>query len=142
MHAEFEKRKNALISNEVVELKSRYRKALKILEETKEALPSNNAIERNAGNPKAQAILIDKMQEWLKDEKGGFQHVLDVTEEIVTLNDMTGTAKPNNRVFQIACKAPKGTRSRIIKIVAEECGLQTTQVDNLWQRYRRFEREP
>jgi hypothetical protein len=141
-HAEFEKRTNALISNEVIELKTSYQKALKILEENKEARVSNNAIERNAGHPKAQTILIGKMQEWLKDENGGIQHMLDVSEEIVSLNEMTGTAQPNNRVFQIACKAPKGTRSRIIKIVAEEYGLQTTQVDNLWQRYRRFEREP
>ena len=68
--------------------------------------------------------------------------MLDVSEELVTLNSAMVRTDPKNRIFQIVGKAPKGTRSRIIKIVAEEYGLKTKQVDNLWQRYRRFEREP
>ena len=116
VHAEFEKRKNALISNEVTDLEDLFQNA--------------------------QSIPVEDRQEWLKDENGGAQHLADVEEELATLNATMEGTDPKNRVFQIVGKAPKGTRSRIIKIVAEEYGLQTTQVDNLWQRYRRFEREP
>ena len=116
VHAEFEKRKNELISNDVTDLEDLFQNA--------------------------QSIHVEDRQEWLTDENGGAQHLADVEEELATLNATMEGTDPKNRVFQIAGKAPKGTRSRIIKIVAEECGLQTTQVDNLWQRYRRFEPEP
>ena len=116
VHAELETRKSALISNDVTELKGLFQNA--------------------------QSIPVKDRQEWLKDENGGAQHMLDVSEELVTLNSAMVRTDPKNRIFQIVGKAPKGTRSRIIKIVAEEYGLKTKQVDNLWQRYRRFEREP
>lgn len=116
INAEFENRKSALFSNDVIELKRAF--------------------------DGSRSILKEDRQEWLKDENGGAQHHADVEEELATLNATMEGTDPKNRVFQIVGKAPKGTRSRIIKIVAEEYGLQTTQVDNLWQRYRRFEREP
>ena len=115
VHAEFEKRKNALISNDVTDLEDLFQNA--------------------------QSIPVEDRQEWLKDENGGVQHLADVEEELATLNATMEGIDPKSRVFQIVGKAPKGTRSRIIKIVAEEYDLKTTQVDNLWQRYRRFERE-
>jgi hypothetical protein len=116
VHAEFEKRKNELISNDVTDLEDLFQNA--------------------------QSIPVEDRQEWLKDENGGAQHLADVEEELATLNATMEGTDPKNRVFQIVGKAPKGTRSRIIKIVAEEYGLKAKQVDNLWQRYRRLEREP
>jgi hypothetical protein len=116
VHAEFEKRKNELISNDVTDLEDLFQNA--------------------------QSIHVEDRQEWLTDENGGAQHLADVEEELATLNATMEGTDPKNRVFQIVGKAPKGTRSRIIKIVAEEYGLKAKQVDNLWQRYRRLEREP
>lgn len=116
VHTEFENRKNALISNDVIELERLFKEA--------------------------RSIHNEDRREWLKDENGGDKHLADVEAELFTLNSTMESTDSTNRIFKIACKAPKGTRSRIIKIVAEEYGLQTTQVDNIWQRYRRFEREP
>jgi hypothetical protein len=116
VHANYEERKNALMSNDVTELADLFQKA--------------------------QSIPIGHRQKWLQDENGGAQHVSDVCEELTTLNSTIARADQTNRIFQVVGKTPKGTRSSIIKIVAEEYGLKTKQVDNLWQRYRRFEREP
>jgi hypothetical protein len=116
VHAEFEERKNALISNDVSDLEDLFQNA--------------------------QSIPVEDRHEWLKDENGGAQHLADVEEELATLNATMDGTDPKNRVFRVVGKAPKGTRSRVIKIVAEEYGLKAKQVDNLWQRYRRFEPEP
>ena len=116
VHAEFEERKNALISNDVTDLEDLFQTA--------------------------QSIPVEDRHEWLKDENGGAQHLADVEEELATLNAAMDGTDPKNRVFRVVGKAPKGTRSRVIKIVAEEYGLKAKQVDNLWQRYRRFEPEP
>jgi hypothetical protein len=45
------------------------------------------------------------------------------------------------RGVTISGKPPKGTRRRIIGEVANETGLSESAVDNLWQEYRRFERD-
>ena len=115
VRADSESKKNALISNDVVELKEYH-----------------NWV---------QSILSENRQEFLKDEESRSKYMLDVSEEIESINSMAGIAEPTNRIFQIVGKAPKGTRSRIIKTIAEEYGLKTKQVDNLWQQYRRFERD-
>ena len=79
VHAEFEKRKNALISNEVTDLEDLFQNA--------------------------QSIPVEDRQEWLKDEHGGAQHLADVEEELATLNATMEGTDPNNRVFQIVGKA-------------------------------------
>ena len=114
-HAEFDKRKSALISGDVTELEHLFKNA--------------------------QSIPIKDRHEWLKDEDGGALHLADVSVELTTLNSKIKDADPKNPVFQIVSKAPKRTRNSIIKIVAEEYGLKANEVDNLWQRYRSFERE-
>lgn len=116
LHADYEAQKKTLISNDVTELK--------------------------AHHDEVQSIPLVHRQEWLKDEASRSQYMLDVGEEIESINSMAGIAEPTNRIFQIVGRAPKGTRSRIIKIVAEKYGLKTSEVDNLWQAYRRFERKP
>lgn len=45
------------------------------------------------------------------------------------------------RVVTVSKKPPKGTRRRIIGEVAAQYGLAESVVDNLWQAYRRLERE-
>lgn len=45
------------------------------------------------------------------------------------------------RVVTISTKPPRGTRQRIVGEVAMNTGLPESAVDNLWQAYRRFERE-
>ena len=107
----------------------------------KDALISNDVIELKEHHNWVQSILPENRKEWLKDEESRSQYMLDVSEEIESINSMAGIAEPTNRIFQIVGKAPKGTRRRIIKAIAEEYGLKTKQVDNLWQQYRRFERD-
>ena len=51
VHAEFEERKNALISNDVTDLEDLFQNA--------------------------QSIPVEDRQEWLKDENGGAQHLAD-----------------------------------------------------------------
>jgi hypothetical protein len=115
LRADYEAKKKTLISNAVVELKTHH--------------------------DEVQSIPLEDRQEWLKDEASRSQYMLDVGEEIESINSMAGITEPTNRIFQIVGKAPKGTRSSIIKAIAEEYGLKTKQVDNLWQQYRRFERD-
>lgn len=64
---------------------------------------------------------------------GGFE-----TEGETYGGDYAGDAP---RVMQISTKPLRGTRKRIIGEVATESGLSEKAVDNLWQAYRRFERE-
>jgi len=45
------------------------------------------------------------------------------------------------RVVTVSTKPPRGTRQAIIREVAATQGLAETAVDNLWQEYRRFQRE-
>ena len=45
------------------------------------------------------------------------------------------------RIVGLSAKPPKGTRQRIIDEVAKELALAKKSVDNLWQAYRRFERD-
>jgi hypothetical protein len=110
-------------------------------EAQKTTLISNAVVELKEHHDEVQSIPLEHRQEWLKDEATRSQYMLDVGEEIESINSMAGIAEPTNRIFQITGKAPKGTRSRIMKIVAKKYGLKTSEVDNLWQAYRRFERE-
>ena len=66
-------------------------------------------------------------------------HQANIAAELDLL--AVGDAEEVPRVFHLEAKAPRGTRKRIIKQIAEQFGLSTKQVDNLWQAYRRFERE-
>ncbi len=64
---------------------------------------------------------------------GGFE-----AEEETYGGDYEGDAP---RRMHVSTKPPRGTRKRIIGEVATEAGLSEKAVDNLWQAYRRFERE-
>ena len=87
----------------------------------------------------ASQIDINDRSDWLISEDGE-QHLLDIQEELVTLNLIEGNPKLKNRLFKIPNKAPKGTRQAICKTIAEKYSLNAKQVDNIWQFYRRFER--
>ena len=66
-------------------------------------------------------------------------HKEDIDAELEMLASTDGPAIP--RIFQLRAKASRGTRKNILSQVAKHFGLSTKQVDNLWQAYRRFERE-
>jgi hypothetical protein len=87
----------------------------------------------------ASQIDINDRSDWLISEDGE-QHLLDIQEELVTLNLIEGNPKLKNRLFKIPKNAPKGTRQAICKTIAEKYSLNAKQVDNIWQFYRRFER--
>jgi hypothetical protein len=45
------------------------------------------------------------------------------------------------RVMHISTRPPRGTRKQIVAEISEQFDLPESTIDNLWQEYRRFERE-
>jgi hypothetical protein len=61
--------------------------------------------------------------------------------EIEELNEMENISNPQNRVFSFSNKPLRGTRTLIIEKISVAFGLEQKQIDNIWQQYRRLERE-
>lgn len=79
-----------------------------------------------------------ELEAWLHKAAG---HSLTGTFEVegeAYGGDYEGNAP---RLITISTKPPRGTRMRIIEEVARRFGLLESAVNNLWQQYRRFERE-
>lgn len=64
-------------------------------------------------------------------------HSKDIEAEV----NLISSGKKLTRIVQFRTKAPRGTRKDILKKIADQFDLTTTQVDNLWQQYRRLENE-
>lgn len=108
-----------------------------------DALP--RAAEITALYDGARAIPVEKRAQWVKSD--AFEdHVLDLESHLHAQSETpfdyeSGTymgAAP--RLVRLSTKPFKGTRERIIQEVASANGLSPSQVDNLWQAYRRLER--
>ena len=95
-----------------------------------------------------------------RTSEAGQQHSADVDTELESLQTyhvgkpsaaiasdegerdaVIGAAEVPTRLVEIPNKPRRGTRRKIIADVAERTGLSPSQVDNLWQAYRRFEAE-
>ena len=61
--------------------------------------------------------------------------------EIESLNEETFGEPSQNRLFSVSNKPPRGTRKAILEEAATKFHTTVNQADNLWQAYRRFERE-
>jgi len=94
----------------------------------------------------AQAIPVSQRKAWLAGD-GYDDHRGDIE---AFLHDRAGTPFSDEsgnylgaapRLVTVSAKPPRGTRKRIISEVATFSGLSESAVDNLWQAYRRFERE-
>ena len=88
----------------------------------------------------ATQVPISERKVWLNSEDGK-AHLGDVREEIVTLNEQRPDTEPTNALFTLSAKPPIGTRKQIIEEIAVEFGITLKQTDNIWQRYRRLERQ-
>jgi hypothetical protein len=64
---------------------------------------------------------------------GGFE-----AEEETYGGDYEGGAP---RVMHVSTRPPRGTRKQIIAEISKQFGLPESTIDNLWQEYRRLERE-
>jgi hypothetical protein len=87
-----------------------------------------------------QAIPVKKRATRLKTE-GANIYFSYMAAEIEELNEMENIPNPQNRIFSFSNKPPRGTRTRIIEYISVVFGLEPKQVDNIWQQYRRLERE-
>ena len=85
-------------------------------------------------------VLIPDRRTWLKSESGE-RHRDDMEVELECLNEQLSGALTQNRVFSISKKPPRGTRKKVLEEVAAKFCITVKQADNLWQAYRRFERE-
>ena len=83
----------------------------------------------------------DELENAYEAHRGDFESWLHAWAG-TPFNEEAGTYQGEApRGYSVSDKPPKGTRLRIIKEVAMESGLNETEVDNLWQAYRRLERE-
>ena len=83
---------------------------------------------------------ISKRRSWWGSE-GGEQFRGDFIEEIGTLNEEISGERSQNRVFQPSQQPPRGTRKQILEEAAIKFGIKVKTAGNLWEAYRRFERE-
>lgn len=88
----------------------------------------------------AQRVPVSNRRQWYDGEEGEI-HRADIKTELHSLNGTPDEDGPPPRVISILAKPPRGTRKLIIAEIAEQFGLRESTVDNLWQAYRRFERE-
>jgi hypothetical protein len=96
---------------------------------------------------KVNSMPVPQRRQWLQSkgddelEEGYEQHQSDIKEEIKVMNKKRGGKVTTSRLVSLQNTPPKGTRSQIIAKVAKKFELSTKQIDNIWQAYRRFERE-
>ncbi|RVU06264.1 hypothetical protein EOE18_05365 [Novosphingobium umbonatum] len=88
----------------------------------------------------AQRVPVSQRLQWYDDDEGE-THRADIETELHALNETPDNPDPPPRITRIMTRPPRGTRRRIIAEIAERFGLPESVVDNLWQAYRRFERE-
>jgi hypothetical protein len=93
-----------------------------------------------------QAIPVPQRKAWLeseayKDHSGDIESWLHARAGTPFDDETANYEGKAPRVVTLSTKPPKGTRQRIVGEVAMETGQSESVVDNLWQAYRRFERE-
>jgi hypothetical protein len=81
-----------------------------------------------------------KRRSWW-DSEGGEDFRNDIIEEIGDLNEEISGERSQNRVFQPSQQPPRGTRKQILEEAAIKFGIKVKTASNLWEAYRRFERE-
>ena len=98
---------------------------------------------------RAKRIPIAERSKFLESELGEAYRSHVAIERAALLNDfLAGTRSRDGNseeygpvggaVVSLKNKAPKGTRTLILKRAATKYDLTENQVDNLWQAYRRF----
>lgn len=112
---------------------------------TKSALERRSIIESELQYfwSEANRIPVRLRRQWIESYKGQI-HRDDFKKELLMLSDMPSTGVEEGvelGVHRVVAKPPKGTRKRIVAEVAKQFDLPEKTVDNLWQAYRRFEKE-
>lgn len=88
----------------------------------------------------AKAVPVPRRKEWLASEAYETLRA-DMETELNALNGTPEREEAAPRLVQISTKPPRGTRSRILQQAGERFALPKATVDNLWQEYRRFQKE-
>lgn len=88
----------------------------------------------------AQRVPVGRRRQWYDGDEGE-THRADIETELHALNGIPDNPDPPPRITRIMARPQRGTRRRIIVEIAKQFGLPESAVDNLWQAYRRFERE-
>ena len=110
------------------------------LQDRQAALPHDADI--RALQKQAQLIPLARRRAWLASP----QYEDHLGDFVSWLHSRAGTqpdedAPPPPQMFRLSATPPRGARKRIIKEVAVEFELPENSVDNLWQKYRRFEQQ-
>lgn len=85
----------------------------------------------------AQTVPLGERQQWSKSEPAELLQG-DVEEELRDLTGALGGDGSPPRTIFLMVKPPRGTRRRIIAQMANSLALSESQVDNLWQQFRRL----
>ena len=88
----------------------------------------------------ARLVPIGDRSAWLNSEAGETHHD-DVEVEIEFLNEAIFGEPSQNRVVSISNKPQWGTRKLILEEAATKFCIKVKEASNLWEAYRRFERE-
>ena len=88
----------------------------------------------------AQRVPVANRRQWFEGDEGE-THRADIETELHWLTGTNDEANPPPRLMNVTAKPKRGTRKGIIAEIARQFGMTESAVDNLWQAYRRFERE-
>lgn len=94
----------------------------------------------------AQAVPVSQRRTWLASEayeehSGDIEALLHDRARTRFDHEKATFESAAPRCMSVSAKPPRGTRQGIIREVATAAGLSESAVDNLWQEFRRFERE-
>lgn len=67
-------------------------------------------------------------------------HRENIEAELKLLKPFDAMDQKAPRLFRISKRPPKGARSKVIAQAARIFKLKPSQVNNIWQKYRRFEK--
>lgn len=85
---------------------------------------------------KTNEVPLSRRRQFLESEELEV-HSQDIDAEL----NLISSGEQPARIVQFRTKALRGTRKDILIKIADQFDLNTTQVDNLWQQYRRLENE-
>lgn len=94
---------------------------------------------------RARDVPVRERKEWLRaeyaDHSGDIEAWLHARAGTAFNEETLEFEGPAQRGVTVSTKPFRGTRQRIIAEVALETGVSESAVDNLWQAYRRLQRE-
>jgi len=84
-------------------------------------------------------LTLEKRKELANSDLLQF-HRENIEAELKLLKPVDAMDQEAPRLLRISKRPPKGTRDKVIARAARIFKLKPSQVDNIWQKYRRFEK--